>query len=111
MDVQQILKQLNINPQQAMKAWSMAQQMGAGVKTKEQAMRVLAEKGIDKAKLQQIGTYINSPMADMIGSMAGVNVTKIRQDFNSLLEDKPATTITPINSDAMSKYKNGLKQL
>ena len=104
----QILKQLNINPQQAMKAWSMAQQMGAGVKTKEQAMKLLAEKGIDKNQLQKIGSYINSPMADMVGNMAGVNITKIRQDFNSLLEDKPTTTITPVSLD---KYKKGLQQL
>ena len=110
MDVMQILKQLNINPQQAQKAWAMAQQMGAGVKTKEQAMKVLAEKGIDKAQLQKMSAYINSPMADMIGNMAGVNVAKIRQDFNSLLEDKPTTVITPVDN-SLSKYKKGLQQL
>ena len=109
MDVMQIMKQLNINPQQAKQAWQMAQQMGAGVKTKEQAMKVLAEKGIDNNALNKIGGYINSPMADMVGSIMGVNVAKVRKDFNSLLNNAPAPTSG--GNDALSKYKQGLKQL
>lgn len=108
MDVMQIMKQLNINPQQAKQAWQMAQQMGAGVKTKEQAMKVLAEKGIDNNALNKISGYINSPMADMVGSIMGINVAKVRKDFNSLLNNTPTATG---GSDVLSKYKNGLKQL
>ena len=106
MDFQQILKQLNINPQQAMQAWQTAQKMGAGVKTKEQAMKVLAEKGIDNNALQKIGTYINSPIADMVGSMMGVNVAKVRKDFNSLLGENSSTS-----NNSLEKYRKGLKQL
>jgi ABC-type oligopeptide transport system substrate-binding subunit len=109
MDVLALMKQLNINPAQAKQAWQMAQQMGAGVKTKEQAMKLLAEKGIDNNALNKIGTYINSPMADMVGGMMGVNVAKVRKDFNSLLNNTPAPTTG--GDDALSKYKNGLKQL
>ena len=108
MDVMQLMKQLNINPAQAKQAWQMAQQMGAGVKTKEQAMKLLAEKGIDNNALNKIGTYINSPMADMVGGIMGVNVEKVRKDFNSLLNNTPTATG---GSDVLSKYKNGLKQL
>lgn len=112
MDIAQMMKQFNINPQQAKQAWAAAQQMGAGVKTKEQAMKLLAEKGIDQGTLQKIGSYINSPMADMLGGMMGVNVEKVRKDFNSLLNDKPSNvTTTSVGSDILSKYKNGLKQL
>jgi len=112
MDITQMMKQFNINPQQAKQAWAAAQQMGAGVKTKEQAMKLLAEKGIDQCTLQKIGGYINSPMADMLGGMMGVNVEKVRKDFNSLLNDKPSNVpAISGSSDILSKYRKGLKQL
>jgi hypothetical protein len=38
----------------------------------------------------------------------GVNVAKVRKDFNSLLNNTPTATG---GSDVLSKYKNGLKQL
>jgi ABC-type oligopeptide transport system substrate-binding subunit len=112
MDIAQMMKQFNINPQQAKQVWAAAQQMGAGVKTKEQAMKLLAEKGIDQGTLQKIGGYINSPMADMLGGMMGVNVEKVRKDFNSLLNDKSSNVPTISgSSDILSKYRKGLKQL
>lgn len=98
------MKQFNINPQQATQAWGIAKQMGAGIKTKEQAMRMLAEKGIDQNALAQIGSYINSPMADVLGGAMGVNITKVRQDFNSLVNNAPS-------NDLLAKYKNGLRQV
>lgn len=74
------------------------------MQTKEQAMRILTEKGIDQNALNKISNYINSPMADMLGSVMGVDVNKVRQDFNSLVNTTP-------NNDLLAKYKNGLRQV
>lgn len=109
MDVTKILKQFNIDPDKAQQAWATAKEMGAGVHTKEQALKVLADKGIDNQALQKIGTYINSPAATMVASMAGVNIEKVRADFNALTGGTPQSKTTPI--DRLSKYKNGLRQL
>jgi len=109
MDVTQILKQFNIDPVKAQQAWATAKEMGAGVQTKEQAMKLLADKGIDNQALQKIGTYINSPMANIVASMAGVNIDKVRTDFNALLGGSSQNKTTPV--DRLSKYKNGLRQL
>lgn len=112
MDVTQILKQFNIDPDKAQQAWAVAKQMGAGVHTKEQALKVLAEKGIDSNALNKIGGYLNSPMAGIVASMTGVNLEKVRADFNSLIGSAPTTKITPVDtSDKLTKYKNALRQL
>lgn len=103
------MKQLNINPQQAQQAWKIAKDMGVGVHTKEQALNLLKQKGIDNPTLEKIGSYINSPMADMAASVMNVNINKVRQDFNSLVGSGNVKT-TPKN-DNLTKYRNGYKQL
>lgn len=80
--------------------------MGVGVHTKEQALSLLQQKGIDRQTLEKIGGYINSPMADMAAGVMNVNIQKVRQDFNSLLNGKSTN-----NTDVLSKYRNGYKQL
>jgi hypothetical protein len=51
-------------------------------------------------------------MADMLGGMMGVNVEKVRKDFNSLLNDKSSNVPTISgSSDILSKYRKSLKQL
>lgn len=116
MDVQKIMQALNVNPQmrdKAMQAWQTANEMGQGVHTKQEALKLLAEKGIDRNALQKVGSYINHPLAGVAAKMAGVNLERIREDFNSLLNDTQ-TTITPVkpnNNDPLAKYKNSLHQL
>lgn len=113
MDVMsQMMKQFNINPEKAQQAWSIAKEMGAGAHTKQQALKLLQEKGIDRNALMRIGEYLNHPAASGLASMAGVNINKIKQDFNSLLGSQ--SNIHPSNSkgvDPLNKYRNGLKQL
>ena len=113
MDVTQILKQFNVDPDKAQQAWAVAKQMGAGVHTKEQALKVLADKGIDKNALNKISGYLKSPMAGVVASMAGGTLEKIRADFNSLIGSAPTTKTTSVDtsSDKLAKYKNALRQL
>lgn len=114
MDMAQILKQFNIDPMQAQQAWKAAQQMGAGVQTKEQALKLLASKGIDYNALKKMSAYINHPLAGMAAQMAGVNIEKVRKDFDNLINTGAGTNkITPAvkGGDILSKYKQGYKQL
>lgn len=104
MDITTIAKMMNLNPQQVLQAWSAAQKMGAGVKTREQALNLLAKNGID---IQVFEQYINHPMASMVASMTGVNLEQIKKDYYSLKGgNSPKVTNTSIE-----KYRQGFKQL
>ena len=107
MDLMQILKQYNIDINQAQQAWQQAKQMASGVETKEQAMNLLNKKGIDRAALEKIGGYINSPIADVIAKAANVNIDKVRRDFNSFVGGENTTK----SHNSLDKYRKGLKQL
>ena len=110
----QIMKQFNIDPAKAQEAWAIAKEMGAGVKTKQQAMKLLAEKGIDRNALVRIGEYLDHPAAAGLAKFTGVNLPAIKRDFNSLLgETSSGASITPVNngSDPLAKYRKGYKQL
>ena len=126
-NIQEILNSLNVNPamqNKVMQAWQTASEMSAGVRTKEQALGVLRNNGIDSGAMQKISKYINHPLAGVAANMVGVNIVKFREDFNSLAEllgtsspQAPTngyTKITPISTsgnDPLAKYKNGLQQL
>lgn len=134
-NIQQILNSLNVNPamqNKVMQAWQAASEMSAGVHTKEQALGVLRNNGVDGGAMQKISKYINHPLAVVAAKMAGVNIVKFREDFNSLADllgsNSPQvpitsnaqaptsgnTRITPISTsgnDPLAKYKNGLQQL
>lgn len=107
MDLMQILKQYNIDINQAQQAWSAAKQMASGVQTKEQAIKLLNQKGIDRAALEKIGGYINSPIADIVAKATNVNIDKVRRDFNSFVGGQNSTT----SNNSLDKYRKGLKQL
>lgn len=134
-NIQQILNSLNVNPamqNKVMQAWQAASEMSAGVHTKEQALGVLRNNGVDGGAMKKISKYINHPMAGVAAKMVGVNITELRSDFNSLAEllgtsspqvpttsnaqapTSASTKITPISTsgnDPLAKYKNGLQQL
>jgi len=112
-----------------LQAWQAASEMSVGVHTKEQALGVLRNNGVDGGAMQKISKYINHPLAGVAAKMAGVNIVKFREDFNSLtdllgtnspqvptsnIQAPTSTKITPISTsgnDPLAKYKNGLQQL
>lgn len=112
MDIQQIAKMFNLNGDtvsRVVQAWTTAQQMGAGVHSKQDALKLLTEKGIDAKQLETVNKYLYHPMAGVVAQMAGVNLEKVRNDFKNLTS-APTTTVRPA-SDSLAKYKQGLKQL
>ena len=127
LNVQAILNQLNVNPQmqsKVMSAYQTATELAAGVQTKEQALNVLKQNGIDRQAMQKISKYLNHPLATMAAGFADVNISKVRSHFNILMDlmgsseqQTPADGITKITQvstsgiDPLEKYKNGLRQL
>lgn len=119
MDIKKIAQTLNLNSEttnRVLDAWSQAQQMGSGVKTKQDALNLLANKGIDAKKLETVGKYLNHPMANVIAGFAGVNIDKVRKDFASLSGSSSTEVQQPktnnVNSTGViDKYRKGLKQL
>ena len=77
LNVQAILNQLNVNPQmqnKVMSAYETATELAAGVQTKEQALSVLKQNGIDRNAMQKISKYLNHPLATMAAGFADVNM-------------------------------------
>lgn len=127
LNVQAILNQLNVNPQmqnKVMSAYKTAAELSAGVQTKEQALNVLKQNGIDRQAMQKISKYLNHPLATMAAGFADVNISKVRSHFNILMDmmgegttQAPTTGATKITQiptngdDPLAKYKNGLRQL
>lgn len=118
MDIKKVLQTLNLNSETAnrvMEAWKQAEQMGSGVNTKQEALNLLASKGIDAQKLEAVGKYLNHPMANIVAGVAGVNLDRVRKDFSSLT-NATHTTVTKVNNQnnpigVMDKYRKGLNQL
>ena len=119
MDIKKIAQTLNLNPEttnRVLDAWTQAQQMGSGVRTKQDALNLLANKGIDAKKLETVGKYLNHPMANVIAGFAGVNIDKVRKDFESLsgsssTEGQQPKTNNVNSTGVIDKYRKGLKQL
>lgn len=129
LNVQAILNQLNVNPQmqnKIMTAWQTASEMSAGVQTKEQAINVLKQNGIDRKAMQKISKYLNHPFATMAAGFADVNISKVRSHFNMLMDmvgegtndvqaptsaSTKTTQISTSGNDPLAKYKQGLRQL
>ena len=126
LNVQAILNQLNVNPQmqnKVMSAYQTTTELAAGVQTKEQALSVLKQNGIDRNAMQKISKYLNHPLATMAAGFADVNINKVRSHFNILMDmmgasntqettselQAPTSGIT--STDPLAKYKNGLRQL
>lgn len=112
MDIRQVLNILNVKPEmqtKAIKAWDMAKEMSQGVVTKEDAINLLRAKGIDNEKLQKIGGYINHPTANVVAKVAGVDISKIRKNFNDLLSNNVENP--KVENNDISKYRESLKHL
>lgn len=121
MDVLKIAQALGINLNEAnaakaQQAWQEAQRLGKNVHTKQDAINLLASKGIDKKALTKVGKFIDNPLAGIAAKMVGVNIDNIRKDFNSLLgsteENNTMPSVKPSSKTTLlDKYRNGLKQL
>ena len=129
LNVQAILNQLNVNPQmqnKVMSAYKTAAELSAGVQTKEQALNVLKQNGIDRQAMQKISKYLNHPLATMAAGFADVNISKVRNHFNILMDmmgegtsdvqaptsvNTKVTQISTSGNDPLAKYKQGLRQL
>jgi hypothetical protein len=109
-----------------MTAWQTATQMAEGVQTKEQALGVLKQNGVDRKAMQKISKYLNHPLATMAAGFADVNINKVRSHFNILMDmmdegtsntqlptsaSTKATQISTSGNDSLAKYKQGLRQL
>lgn len=66
------------------KAWGVASAAAQGVNSREDAMRVLAEKNIGADILDKAAGYLNNPIASVAAQAMGINLDKMRQDINSL---------------------------
>ena len=126
LNVQTILNQLNVSPEMQNKvisAYQTASELAAGVQTKEQALSVLKQNGVDRNAMQKISKYLNHPLATMAAGFADININKVRSHFNILMDamgtsstqettselQAPTSGIT--STDPLAKYKNGLRQL
>ena len=82
-----IAKWLNLPPEKQTaleKAWELATVAAQGVNSREDAMRVLAEKNIGADILDKAAGYLNNPIASVAAQAMGINLDKMRQDINSL---------------------------
>lgn len=126
LNVQTILNQLNVSPEMQNKvisAYQTASELAAGVQTKEQALSVLKQNGVDRNAMQKISKYLNHPLATMAAGFADININKVRSHFNILMDamgtcstqGKPSELQVPASgmasTDPLAKYKNGLRQL
>lgn len=87
MNVGTIAKWLNLPPEKQIaleKAWEVASVAAQGVSSREDAMRVLAEKNIGADILDKAAGYLNNPIASVAAQTMGINLDKMRQDINSL---------------------------
>lgn len=87
MNVGTIAKWLNLPPEKQIaleKAWEVASVAAQGVSSREDAMRVLAEKNIGANILDKAAGYLNNPIASVAAQAMGINLDKMRQDINSL---------------------------
>jgi hypothetical protein len=87
MNAGSIAKWLNLPPEKQTaleKAWEVATVAAQGVNSREDAMRVLAEKNIGADILDKAAGYLNNPIASVAAQAIGINLDKMRQDINSL---------------------------
>lgn len=87
MNAGMIAEMLKLPPEKAKalsKAWDFASAAAAGVNSREDAMRVLAEKNIGDEVLDKAVGYLNNPLASVAAQMTGINLAQLRQDLNSL---------------------------
>lgn len=114
MNAQTVAKMLNLSPEKAAaleKAWSVASAAAAGVNSREDAMRVLAEKNIGNDILDKANSYLNNPLAGIAAQAAGINLDKIRNDINSLRNTgTPSQPVQQVDAQ-MDILKRGLQQL
>lgn len=119
MNAQTVAKFLNLSPEKTTaleKAWSVASTAAAGVNSREDAMKVLAEKNIGDDVLEKAVGYLNSPVASIASKMTGIDIDRIRSDINSLRSNTSASqSFTGMQSKdidtQMDILKRGLQQL
>lgn len=108
MNVGTIAKWLNLPPEKQTaleKAWEVASVAAQGVSSREDAMRVLAEKNIGADILDKAANYLNNPIASVAAQTMGINLNKMRQDINSL---RSATGTTFNASPQQQQQTNSL---
>ena len=115
MNVGTIAKWLNLPPEKQTaleKAWEVASVAAQGVNSREDAMRVLAEKNIGADILNKAAGYLNNPIASVAAQTMGINLDKMRQDINSLRNASPQQQQQTSSLDAqMDALRKGLQQL
>lgn len=116
MNAATVAKWLNLSPERATaleKAWDVASTAAAGVKSKEDAMRVLAEKNIGGDVLDKAAGYLNNPIANVAAKAVGINLEQMRNDINSLRGAQPTMSVPPAQQQdtQMDILRRGLQQL
>lgn len=118
MNVGTIAKWLNLPPEKQTaleKAWEVASVAAQGVNSREDAMRVLAEKNIGADILNKAAGYLNNPIASVAAQTMGINLDKMRQDINSL-RSATGTTFNASpqqqqQTSSLDALRKGLQQL
>lgn len=114
MNAKTVAKMLNLSQEKTTaleKAWNIASTVAAGVNSREDAVRVLAEKNIGDDILDKANSYLDNPLAGIAAQMTGINLDKIRSDINSLRNTD--TSLQPVQQEdaQIDILKRGLQQL
>jgi hypothetical protein len=89
------------------KAWQTAQQLSAGINSRQDAMSVLNNNNIGSDILSKVSAYANNPIAGMIAKAAGVDIAGVRHLLNDLQGMPEQQQCTSSMAD---KLRNGLQQ-
>lgn len=116
MNAATVAKWLNLSPERATaleKAWNVASTVAAGVHSKEDAMRVLAERNIGGEVLEKAAGYLDNPIADVAAKAAGINLDQMKNDINSLRGAQHTMSVPPAQQQdtQMDILRRGLQQL
>lgn len=133
MDARSIARLMNLSPEKTQRltqAWQQAQLVAQGVVTQQDALNALSANGIDSKFIAQVSRYLNHPFASMVAKGAGLNLDKIRSDFNNLQQaadgmaavSAMGQTIQPAvpqisnvpnaaGTDPLARFRQGLQQL
>ncbi len=117
MNAATVAKWLNLSPERATaleKAWNVASTVAAGVHSKEDAIKVLAERNIGGDVLEKAAGYLDNPVADLAAKAAGINLAQMKNDINSLrgAQSNMMSAPPPQQQDTqMDILRRGLQQL
>lgn len=113
MDVTNVLRMLNFNPELTQRINDAANRVlpeVAEIRTKGDAINVLQRHGIGTDVIGKVKSYANHPLASIAAKAMGVNLTQIKSDLAELTNESAPTT-GHISNGSIDKFRSGLNQL